>query len=197
MSALASYLQAGVADRHGASGVAANHMRAALADLDWDDSKVIYEDDWKVYIDEVVETMVAYVDADNERIVVSQETWDILCCDVDASDQFLADMTAGGSGMRFIVVDREPFRSAVREHARQKGNHVTKGKDAITQLTEQANALVVQAASLNTAPTSMQQQVFAVRYAQLQEQMTQLEDRMDALRGLLNLAGTALYDTTR
>lgn len=197
MTALANYLQAGVADRRGAPQIAANHMRAALEQITWDDRMIVYGGGtWKVYLDDALETFTAYVDAENTRVVISTETWDVLACDIDATDQFLADVAAGGTGMFFIVADKDPFRRAVREHARQQGTAVTQAKDAITDVTERANALVVQAASLNQAPTLVQQQVFAVRFAQIGEEVRALEDRMDALRGLLDLAATALYDAT-
>lgn len=188
MTALAEYLQAGVA----------NHIRAALAQLDWAEEKIVYEDDdFRVYLDDALDAMTCFVDQDNRRMVVSQQTWDILACDVDASDAFMADMMQGGTGMHFVVTDKDPYRRAVRKHAARKGNDVTQAKDAITQLSEQANALVVQAASLNASPTAIQQQVFAVRYATLRTEMEALEERMDMLRGLVDLAGTAIYDTTQ
>lgn len=195
MTALANYLQAGVASRRGTREQAANHVRAALAQLDWDDHKIVYEDsDYRVYLDDALEPFTCYVEHAAKRMVISPDTWDVLGCDVDASDAFMADMIQGGTGMHFVVTDKDPYRRAVRKHAERTGTNVTQAKDAITELTEQANALVVQAASLNTAPTSMQQQVFAVRYATMQVQMEALEERMNQLRGLVDLAGTAVFD---
>jgi hypothetical protein len=151
---------------------------------------------WKVYLDLALEPFMAYVDDAESRMVVSPYTWEVLSEDLDASRQFIDDMIEGGSGMHFVVADAPPYRGAVRKHAERKGTDVSQVKDPLTQLAEQINALVVQAASLNASPTALQQQVFATRYATAQADFAKLEDQIDGLRAMLDLAATAIYDTT-
>lgn len=203
-TALAGFLKAGVATRHGAREAAANHTRAALAAVDWDERQCVLQRDlWSVYLDDSLDWMVAYAEecdvdgAPGGRVVIGSSTWATLNYDNAAPDAFLDDMEIGGTGMKFVVTDRGAFQRAVRAEAAAKGNDDPRAKDALTELGERANALVIQAASLNAAPTPIQRLVFAVRYAQLVEDLAKLESRVEAVRARVDLAGTAIYDTTR
>lgn len=202
-TALGSYLKAGVASRRGYEQIAANHMRAALSAVDWNKRKcALQEDNWFVYLDDSLDWMVVYVDeqVDNGkstgRIVISEATWETLHHDPGAMDDFVDEMKAGGSGMKFVVTDKGRYNTAVRNQAKAEGTDVTKGKDALTQLGDKATALVMQAASLNAKPTLVQQQSFAVRYAAMLNDYAAIEDRLRLIRAQIELAGAALYDIT-
>lgn len=199
---LGSYLKAGVAMRHNAPDIAANHIRAALAAIDWDERACAVEDfGWSIYVDSSLDWMMAYVEAieiDGDpggRIVISEDTWETLAYDDEALDYFLEEMRAGGSGMKFIVQDVGPYARAVRAEAKAKGTDVVMAKDALTELGERAHALLIQAASLNASPTPVQRQTFAVRYAKIAADFAQLELRLGHLAAEIELAGTALFDT--
>lgn len=201
-TALGSYLRAGVAMRHNAPDIAANHIRAALAAVDWDERACAVENfGWSIYVDSSLEWMMAYVeelDIDGDpggRIVISEDTWETLAYDDEALDYFLDEMRVGGSGMKFIVTDAGPYARAVKAEAKAKGTDMVMAKDALTELGERAYALLTQAASLNAAPTPVQRQTFAVRYAKLTADFAQLEVRLGYLAAQIELAGTALFDT--
>lgn len=195
MTALGGLLQSQVAQRHGAVQESANLMRQALHQINWDERRPAMRcDGWAVYLDDSVQYFAAFVDDVNKRIITSDKTWTTLSYDADALDCFLDDMQVGGLGMHFIGADADPYSRAVREEAKVTGGDVVRAKDALTQLTEQAKALVVQAASLNAGATDVQAQAFAVRYARLREDYADIERRMAQLRASIDLAGTAIVD---
>lgn len=202
-TALAGLLKAGVAGRRGAREVGANHVRQGLATAMAEDEQgvLLRIDEMVVRLGEQLEHMTAFVapkvpETGVHRVYISQATWDTLNYSPPAVDQFIEDMMIGGTGMKFIVADRGPVRHAILAEAKAKGTDVILGKDTITDLTEKANSLVVQAASLNRTPSEVQQQAFAVRYATLMQDYTALQERMAGLGDLLGLAAAALYDTT-
>lgn len=155
------------------------------------------DDDVMVVKGAAMEHMTAFVDVRSDGVTLiytSPATWDTLSYDMDACDQFVADMVAGGDGMKFIVADRGPYLAAVRKQAHAEGTDVVAAKDAITDLMERANALVTQAASLNAKPSKVQQQTFSVRYAALQADLRKIETKLNDARGLVDLAAGALWD---
>lgn len=158
-------------------------------------------DELVVRLGEQLEHMTAFVAPKDQltgmhRVYISEATWETLNYSPAAVDQFVEDMMIGGTGMKFIVADRGPVRGAILAEAKAKGTDVVVGKDAITELTEKVNSLVLQAASLNRTPSEVQQQAFAVRYAQANADFAALQERMSGLADLLGLAGAALYDIT-
>lgn len=198
-TALAGMLKAGVASRRGSREAAANLVRQGLSASMEQRYLLCQLAGVAVYRGDALDHFTAFVDRDDPeqvRVYVSKATWDTLNYHGPAVTQFVDDMKEAAMGMQFVVVDRPPFRDAVRNQAKAEGTDLVQAKDAITQLTERANALVLQAASLNAAPTALQQQTFAVRYALLQQEFNDLQARMDGLQDLIGLAGAALYDTT-
>lgn len=195
---LSGLLKAGVASRRGDDASAANFTRAALAAIDWDTRQCVLQDgDWCVFIDESVGYLGAYVEDlgdDGGRIVVCDNTWETFSYDPEAVDYFLDEMRAGGSGMKFVVADAGPYARAVRREAAATGNDQTGTKDRIEQLRAKAEALVIQAASLNRNPTPVQRQMFAVRYARLGVEMAELRADLDRVGDSISLAAAALAD---
>lgn len=191
-------LKAGVAGRRGHREVAANHVRSGLANTMEEQFLLIQLGDLYIFRGEAMGHLTAFVEHEDgtTKIYLSSATWNTLNYHGPAVEQFITDMREACAGMQFIVADRAPYRDAVLKQAKAEGTDVIRGKDAITQLTEKANALVLQAASLNQAPTAVQQQAFAVRYALLRQELAELQTRVDGLGDLIDLAGSALYDTT-
>lgn len=88
--------------------------------------------------------------------------------------------------MKYVVRDVGPFAA--------KPDTSTSVKDKFTEAVEQAQGLIVQAAMLNQAATGGQLEAFAIRYARLCDTYSELEGDMARLRGLLDLAATAISE---
>lgn len=158
---------------------------------------VLVADEWMVFTDTSLNRWEVYVDGKNKRTFVNADTWEGF--DGAAEVAFEADFIDAYRNrevreMRFIVTDSGPYGAAARKHAADKGVDVIRAKDRLTDLSERADGLVIQAASLNQAPTETQLQIFAVRHAKLVEELQVLEADMAKLRGKVSLAGVALVD---
>jgi hypothetical protein len=149
------------------------------------------EGDWRVVLDDTLDHFTALVNVGERRIDVSAVTWTTLSFHGPAVDRFLQDMMGGGSGMKFIVQDVGPYAAAAKAEA---DSLPVPAKDKFTDVAEQAQGLIVQAASLNRLATSGQLEIFALRYARLCGLYTELETEMERLRGLLDLAATAIFE---
>ena len=177
------------------------HMHSALTSAVWvEDDAVIVSDDWMVFLDTSLERWEVYVDAVGKRTFISPDTWESFDgpAEVAFEDEFV-DAYRGGEvqEMRFIVAsDNSPYAVAARKAAAAQQTDAVKAKDRLTDLTERADALIVQAAGLNARPTEVQLQVFSVRHARIAEDMAALEAELARLRGKIALAGVALVDVT-
>lgn len=205
-SPLTGFLNSGFHSRRGEQAQAANWSRAALEALPWSDDMIVSEEGgWQVFLDDSLDYMVAFVQQADPadfagelvlaRVIISHETWETLAdYDAAAINHFMSEMKAGGTatGMRFIVKDAPPIASAIRKQA--AAAPVT--KDVFVELEERANSLVVQAASLNRSPTDTQRQIFAVRLAEMQRDYAELQERVATLGGIIQLAGTAVFDAS-
>lgn len=153
---------------------------------------VLDSDGWRVYLDDSLERWGVYVDTDNHRTFVHPDLWTTLLWG-PAKVQFCQDFVwTATSGMRFLIRDSGIYGEAARREAQRMGTDVPLAKERLADLTDRANALIVQAISLNAQPTEVQQQTFAVRYTQLHEEFVSMEAEMDKVRGLIDLASAAL-----
>lgn len=195
-SALGQMMQARVAAAHGAPDQSVNHMRAALAKVNWDKrNNVLRIYGYAAYLDDVLDVGRFYVDHDQQIIVMSTETWDTLNYDTMVLGSVIKDMTKGSSGMRFINMTEPRYGEAVRKRANAHGKDVVTAKDAIDDLQEMANALILQAQSLNRVldPNADEQsQIFILRYAKAEHEFAKLQGRIEEVRALLDFAGVAV-----
>lgn len=133
-----------------------------------------------------------------ERHIVCMhpELWRTLQYDERSMTRFKIDVTGGAmaDGMSFVVVDAGPYAVAAKKRAAAEGTDVVMAKDALTQLTEAAESLIIQACGLNNGATVGQLEIFASRYHLITSQLEELEARMAKLRSTVGLAGTALMD---
>lgn len=151
------------------------------------------EYEWRVIRDDSMDYMAVRVCSAEHQLFISFETWHTLCLDADAVELFMLDFTApgGGDGMKFIVADAGPFAAAQRARA---DSDPVRAKDRLTEFEEQTTRLIIQVASLNTAATQGQSEIFAVRYARLREGFDAITQDVDRIRGLLELAAVALFE---
>lgn len=162
----------------------------------WPAEPLHTHDDWNVYPDDSLERWEVYVDVDRQRTFVHQDTWDTIAWDPRAQQTFFSTYVdvEGETGMRFIVADVGPWVDAVRKEAVAAGTNVPEKKDRLQSLTERAQALILQAASLNQSATEGQAKTFSVRYSTLAGELAVLEQELARARGLVELAATAVVD---
>lgn len=163
------------------------------------EAAVLARDDWNVFTDASLNRWEVFVDGLNRRTFVNPDTWDSF--DGVAEAQFEADfidsyLDRRDREMRFICTDSGPYGAAARAQAAAQQVDVVRAKDRLTDLIERADALVIQAASLMQKPTESQLQLFAVRHANVLEDLAALEADMARLRAKVDLAGTALVDVS-
>jgi hypothetical protein len=149
---------------------------------------------WQLVLADGLEHLQFYVDPAVMRTYVSRRTYEMLCCDDgEALEAFFDDMTRGG-GMKRLVTDAGPYRAAALAEMEARGELIPARRDLLEELNDEANALLIQAASLNRQPTQLQTQVFSERLAKLMARVKAAEDQVAAIRGLADLAAVAVAD---
>lgn len=156
---------------------------------------VLVAGDWMVFTDSSLNRWEVYVDGVHQRTFVNADTWESF--DGPAEVSFEADFIdayrhRAVREMRFITTETGPYAAAARQQAANKGTNTIRAKDRITDLSERAEGLVLQAASLNRTPSELELQIFAVRHASLVQDMVALENDLARLRSKIDTAGVAL-----
>lgn len=200
-TALAGLLRSNTARKYGDETAAMNHLRAAL-DATWDDDRMVLRElDISIYLDDVLDWFHAYVTSTTDDngdphivAIVSEATYETLNYEAEALERFVDDMRAGGPGMKLIMRDVGPFAAAIKAQAKDTGTDVTMAKDALTDLDERTESLLIQAASLNKDPAPIVRQSFAIRYVQLQADHKALTERLAKIEAKIELAGVAMFE---
>lgn len=148
------------------------------------------------YFGKVTRTVMAadgsYREVKNLRVAMSEQTWNTLQYE-NAQAEVEAMAKNEVTGMTFLVTDSGPFGRAAAAEAAAKGLANPATKDPLTQLEEQAQGLIAQAAGMNGA-TQVQMEIFTVRYAALNAEYAALEERMAKVRASIDLAGLAVTE---
>lgn len=126
------------------------------------------------------------------RVAMNEQTWHTLHFE-NAQAEVEAMVKNGVTGMTFLVTDSGPFGRAAAAEAASKGLDKPIVKDPLTQLEEQAQGLIAQAAGINGA-TPVQMEIFTVRYAAMNADLAVLTERMEKIRALIDLAGLAVAE---
>lgn len=150
---------------------------------------------WTFTVDPALAYGSVWVDRIRHLIVVNPEFWTMVEEHEEARDQFGRDVMAESmpAGMSSIPLDRGVYADAQRQHAAAQGTDVVMAKDAITQLTEQAEALVLAATGMRN-PTPGQLELFITQQMDLQTQLQEQERRLEQLRQMVALAGLAVME---
>lgn len=174
------------------------HRQTDSSWADWSQTPFVLDDDgWRVHLDASLERWAVFVDVANQRSFACPDLWATLQEWGPAEQRFIDDFVwRKDGGMKFIVSDAGPYGEAARREAARLGTATPLAKDRMLALAERANGLIIQAVSLNAAPTEAQQQVFALRHAQLREEFACMEAEMGRVRGLIELATAALVDAS-
>lgn len=193
---LGSYLNAGVAQRKGQDAIAQSHIHYALDAVNWDQRRPAYAAvGWSVYLDDDVPFASAYVSTEAKRIVVGTETWDLLSYDSVAKYQLLDELKKGSDGIKLLPTETGPLLEALRSKARVEDAAVVQVVDQMTEFEEKAQKLLVEAASVNENGSRAHAQMFAVRFAQLQEDWVDLQGRMQRVDNIMNLLADVVAES--
>lgn len=180
-----------------------SHHHSALASAQFDLQDAVLArswdgEDWGVYLDDSLARWEVYIDATSGRVFTSEASWHSL--DGPATVAFVADFITAyrGTGKRELrTLSDEVYQSAARARAAQEGTAHPQPGDRIAGLQARAELAVVAAAGLaglSGRHSALQLQVFAVRHAQLEEDLLDLERAMARLRSAVDLSACALRD---
>lgn len=177
---------------------ALGHVHSALASAQFNLADAVHVDSrdgdvWAVFLDASLRRWEVFVDAVNGRVFVAPETWEGL--DGPALVAFEDDFVLAyrGTDTRELrVLQDEVYQAGARRRAVREGTAFATPADRVTDLQRRADEAVVAAAGINEAPSAAQLQVFALRHAQLVEDLAALEADMARLRSAVDLSASAL-----
>jgi hypothetical protein len=160
----------------------------------WDGAKRFQTlEGWDWMITPHLRHMEVYFDQENQRVGMNEQTFTTLGYANGLEEVQVMIKNEAVNGMTFLVTDSGPFARSVVAEAVANGRDKPEVKDPITQIEEAANSLIVQAAGINGA-TPFQMEVFTMRYAEMQKNLTALQERMDKVAGVVQLAGLAVAE---
>lgn len=193
------HTKGGIARSRGAQHVAANFDRAKLDAVDWSaipksfGRLVMQSGTWGVVVTKHIQEAAAYVNSANRIIALNPTTWRTISFRPETQADFVRSMSGGASGMKFIAMDSGPYGEAARLEAARDAA-VTGKKDALDELSRQAQSLIVQASGLAGGASQYQMRIFAERYAELQTHLEEVEGRLLRVRSLVDLAGDTVME---
>lgn len=150
--------------------------------------------DWRVFLDDSLARWEVFIDATNHLIFVSEATWDGLNgrARVRFEDDFMASYE-GSDKRELRTLTDAVYQDSARRRAAAEGTALATPRDRIADLQQRADEAVVAAAGAGGAPSARQLQVFALRHAQLAEDLAALEEDMARLRSAVDLSASALH----
>lgn len=175
-------------------GTQTRRSRMVAGEFAWDGAKKVQTlNGWDWMITPHLKHMECYFDQDEQRVGMNEQTWTTLGFAHGMEEVEVMIENRAVNGMTFLVSDAGPFRRSLVEEAKAAGRDKPEIKDPITQIEQDAQALIVQAAGINGA-TPFQMEVFTMRYAEMQRKMADLQERMDRVAGTVQLAGLAVAE---
>lgn len=188
--------RAAVERNHGQVGAAAKAVdefnsasrRIAERNAKMDQSGMDF-DGFLLAIDDGLPFMSILVGADSERGWVSTETFDA----VSDIGQLCDDAERWGPGMKYLVTEGGKYAEDAKR-ALKISKEVVPAKDPLTMIEEDANRLVVQAASMQDSPSESQLTLFAQRLADLRGRFEAVQAQHERTGDLINLAAVAISD---
>ncbi len=179
-----------------------SHVHSALASARFDVQDAVWSErrdgvEWAIYLDDSLARWEVYIDAPNGRTFVSSDTWDGLdgVARVAFKDDFIS-VYRGSDKRELRTLTESVYQAGARRRAMLEGTAYPVGSDRIADLQRRADEAVVAAAGLNQAPSAAQLQVFAMRHAQLVEDLAALEAQVGRLRSAVDLSASALRRAT-
>lgn len=168
--------------------------RVKAGEFAWDGAKrVMLLEGWEWMITTHLKHMEVYFDQDAQRVGMNKQTWTTLGYANGMEEVQVMIKNQAVKGMTFLVTDGGPFQRALVAEAKAAGRDKPETKDPITQIEEKATGLIVQAASISGA-TPFQMEVFTMRFVDLQRELVALQERVDKVAGMVQLAGLAVTE---
>lgn len=146
---------------------------------------------WQLAISDVLDHGMVFSRIDQQRVVISQETWDTLRSEAASTRAFFARfLTSDGVASGLSRLDGvEWWNDAIRAEAVGDGSDLIQAKDQFTQLEEEMNALIVAASGLADGSTGrVHMEAFFIRLVNARSGLEQAEARVNQLSGILGLA---------
>lgn len=188
MTALGTYLAAGIAQRHRAL------LASATDPILWDeDQMVLGTPNLSIYLDDALDLWMVYVDQVGKRVVLSADTYNTLSTHQPAINAFVRDILGQGIGVLTLDTRTEVFTEAARKAAAEYGLGIS--ADRVSLLVERLHILIGQAAATHRGEVdAVTMQTFTFRYGQARTQLAALEAELTQAHALLELAGTAIVE---
>lgn len=186
--------------RKGRAGGRADGKTVALLDsVDWDalapdfGRKVLQLGAWFIATSNFVDRGQVFVSNRSQVVAFHPGDWTTLGFDRAAMVALIEEATGhwqnlGPAGMRHLL-DCEPYLAAVR--AEEAANQSARG-DALDDLYQRAQRLLVAASGLTTSEDKRQLAMFTRELEQLQSAITTAEQRVARVRSLVTLAEEAV-----
>lgn len=148
---------------------------------------------WTFMLDPGLTGGAVWVSNERQVAAVPPEFWRALKSHMEAFQLFTENIMNGNLPNGISQVPTEGlYAEAAHAHAVASGDNVVMAKDAITQMTEQAQALVREAMGVIESATPGQMQIFIERYFAVTAGLTELEGKMAELRAMQELAAAAV-----
>lgn len=159
-------------------------------------------DGWELIQDDSIGWMAIFTDQAARRAWMHGETYATITrvATGPANLDFSDDLSRWGSGMRYLVTDAGKYADAARaERDRRRANgmpDLTPSVDQLSTLEQDANALLIQIASLPKGASESQVRLFAERMDDLRGRFSAAQAQLDRIDGFIDLAGVAMMDAT-
>ena len=174
-------------------------MHTALASVTFDEADAVWvEAEWAIYLDDSLGRWEVYIDAVGQRTFLSSDTWEgfdggALAAFVSAyARDYYTDCSDTREMRRIDISPGGPYAKSARKAAKTQGVDTIVTADRLTSLAQRAQALAVQAAGINGAPSALQRQVFAVRHVAVAQELAALEQEVARLRSAVELSARTL-----
>jgi hypothetical protein len=139
--------------------------------------------------------VVEVIDLANRRDVwLDEQTLERIEQNPKLTELWRSAVKEWGTGMVYLMEDvsfSSFFKDAVAKEKEVRGDD---DADRLDALSVKVNALLIQAAQYNKAPTARMAEVFGVRLAELTVEVDQVERKVAEIRAALELAGVAVME---
>lgn len=148
---------------------------------------------FKVYVLESLEGQLVWVDQTRECAIVGRRLYRILASDYDVLQDFVRDLSRGASGVKVIEYNAGPYQAAGAAWRAAQDDDTVAAVDPFGDLQGNIERVLARVQAMGTAPLESEQyQVLFTELAAASEGYEQLQQRMQHLASLLDLARDAV-----
>ena len=197
--ALGDALRGGVTLTKGEAAETVSHVHEVVGRMKWNYLRPAYTAlGWCTYTSDDLPMGAFYVIRDEKRIVVGKTTWNLLSFDPQSKYSVLQALREGAGGVKLLPVDSGPLLDAVRAQLGAESPDADVVRiDRLADMEERAKKIVLEAASLNDinpgdGVSPVLAQVFAVRFIELMEEWTALQEQVARIGAIVEMAVDAI-----